>query len=97
MSEAWEYEPSPAVGYIRTAYGLKSRFDRLRERGMLTMFEIAKRCGVSTTRFPIGDERVESVRLPLTIETNFSLKIPGLIRQGSTLEELRVTTIRLKK
>src|SRR6516162_7074848 len=39
---------SPAVGYIRTAYGLKSRFDRLRERGMLTMFEIAKRCGVST-------------------------------------------------
>jgi hypothetical protein len=39
---------SPAVGYIRTAYGLKSRFDRLRERGMLTMFEIAKTCGVST-------------------------------------------------
>ena len=39
---------SPAVGYIRTAYGLKSRFDRLRERGMLTMCEIAKRCGVST-------------------------------------------------
>jgi hypothetical protein len=39
---------SPAVGYIRTAYGLKSRFDRLRERGMLTLFEIAKRCGVST-------------------------------------------------
>jgi hypothetical protein len=39
---------STAVGYIRTAYGLKSRFDRLRERGMLTMFEIARRCGVST-------------------------------------------------
>jgi len=35
--------------------------------------------------------------MSLTIETNFSLKIPGLIRQGSTLEELRVTTIRLKK
>jgi hypothetical protein len=49
------------------------------------------------TQFPIGDERVESVRLPLTIETNFSLKIPGLIHQESTLEELRVTTIRLKK
>jgi transposase len=39
---------SPAVGYIRTAYRLKSRFDRFRERGMLTMFEIAKTCGVST-------------------------------------------------
>jgi hypothetical protein len=39
---------SPAVGYIRTAYGLKSRFDRLRRRGMLTMFEIAERCAVST-------------------------------------------------
>jgi hypothetical protein len=39
---------SPTVGYIRTAYGLKSRFDRLRERGMLTAFEIARRCGVST-------------------------------------------------
>jgi hypothetical protein len=49
------------------------------------------------TQFPIGDERVESVRMPLTIETNFSLKIPGLIHQENTLEELRVTTIRLKK
>jgi hypothetical protein len=39
---------SPAVGYIRTAYGLKSRFDRLGERGMVTLFEIARRCGVST-------------------------------------------------
>src|SRR5438477_12451257 len=39
---------SPTVGYIRTAYGLKSRFDRHRARGMLTMGEIAKRCGVST-------------------------------------------------
>lgn len=29
------------------------------------------------------------MRLPLTIETNFSLKIPGLIHQENTLEELR--------
>jgi DNA invertase Pin-like site-specific DNA recombinase len=43
---------SPAVGYIRTAYRLKSRFDRLRERGMLTLFEIARRCGVSTNTIP---------------------------------------------
>lgn len=39
---------SPAIGYIRTAYGLKSRFGRLRELGMLTVFEMARRCGVST-------------------------------------------------
>jgi hypothetical protein len=38
---------SPAVGYIRTAYRLKSRFDRLRERGMLTLLEAARRHGVS--------------------------------------------------
>ena len=39
---------STAVGYVRKAYELKSRFDRLRKRGMLTMFEMARRCGVST-------------------------------------------------
>jgi MerR HTH family regulatory protein len=38
---------SIAVGYVRKAYGLKSRFDRLRERGMLTISEMAKACGVS--------------------------------------------------
>jgi hypothetical protein len=38
---------SVAVGYVRKAYGLKSRFDRLRERGMLTISEMAQACGVS--------------------------------------------------
>ena len=42
------------------------------------------------TQFRIGDERVESVRKQLTIETNFSLKIPDPIGLRSTLEELRV-------
>jgi DNA invertase Pin-like site-specific DNA recombinase len=37
-----------AVGYIRTAYELKTRFDRLRGRGLLTMPEMARVCGVST-------------------------------------------------
>jgi len=49
---------SPAVGYIRTAYRLESRFDRLRKRGMLTIFEIARRCGVSTNT--ISDWRRKS-------------------------------------
>jgi hypothetical protein len=39
---------SEAVGYVRKAYGLKSRFDRLRERGLLTIREVAQACGVST-------------------------------------------------
>ena len=38
---------SIAIGYVRQAYGLKSRFDRLRERGMLTLSEMARVCGVS--------------------------------------------------
>jgi hypothetical protein len=38
---------SIAVGYVRNAYGLKSRFDRLRERGLLTISEMARVCGVS--------------------------------------------------
>jgi DNA invertase Pin-like site-specific DNA recombinase len=38
------------VGYIRSAYGLKCRFDRLRERGMLTPAEIARKYGVSADK-----------------------------------------------
>jgi hypothetical protein len=38
---------SDAVGSIRTRYGLKSRFDRLRERGLLTIAEMAQTCGVA--------------------------------------------------
>src|SRR6516164_6319472 len=36
-----------AVGYVRKAYRLKSRFDRLRERGLLTISEMARACGIS--------------------------------------------------
>jgi DNA invertase Pin-like site-specific DNA recombinase len=36
-----------AVGYIRIAYGLKSRFERLRERGLLTLSEISEKLGIS--------------------------------------------------
>ena len=37
------------VGVLRTTYRLKSRFQRLRERGMLTGDELANQLGVSTT------------------------------------------------
>jgi hypothetical protein len=41
------------------------------------MLGIARRYDVQQTQFPIGDERVESVRMLLAIETNFSMKIPA--------------------
>jgi DNA-binding XRE family transcriptional regulator len=37
------------VAFVRNAYQLKSRFERLRDRGMLTGNELAKRLGVCTT------------------------------------------------
>jgi hypothetical protein len=38
---------SSAISYIRIAYGLKSRFARLRERGLLTMSEVCKKLNIS--------------------------------------------------
>lgn len=40
---------SSIIWRIRTTHGIKSRFDRLRERGMLTMDELAARIGVCAT------------------------------------------------
>jgi hypothetical protein len=39
---------SDVVGSIRTRYGLRARFDRLRERVMLMIAEMAQACGVAT-------------------------------------------------
>jgi DNA invertase Pin-like site-specific DNA recombinase/DNA-binding transcriptional regulator YiaG len=47
----WKHEPFTAkrVSLVRRTYGLKSRFERLRERGFLTGGELGQRLGVSTT------------------------------------------------
>jgi hypothetical protein len=37
-----------AIGYVRKAYSLKTRFERLRERGLITLSEMARVCRVST-------------------------------------------------
>jgi hypothetical protein len=80
---------SPAVGYIRTAYGLKSCFDRhFVQEGCLPWLRLQRGVVFQQTQFPIGDKRFEFVRMPLTIETNFFLKTPGLIHPGSTFEGL---------
>jgi len=47
-------------------------------------------------QFQNGGKGVESARVPLTIEIIFSLKILGRIHPGSTLEKLRLVTIRLQ-
>jgi hypothetical protein len=39
---------SSAISYIRIAYGLTRRFDRLRARGLLTISEIARKLDVTT-------------------------------------------------
>ena len=66
-----------AVGYIRKAYGLKSRFDRLRERGLLTISEMAKACGVSINT--IGHWRRKGIirAHPIINRMQFLFEPPG--------------------
>ena len=47
----WEGKPFnlKKVAFIRSAYGLTSRHDRLRRRGLLTTREVADKFGVSET------------------------------------------------
>ena len=68
---------SIAVGYVRKAYGLKNRFDRLRERGMLTMSEMARVCGVSINT--IGHWRRKGVVRAHAVNdrTQFLFEHPG--------------------
>jgi len=68
---------SIAVGYVRKAYGLKSRFDRLRGRGLLTISEIAKACGVSIKT--IGHWRQKGLIRAYAINdrTQFLFEDPG--------------------
>jgi len=68
---------STAVGYIRTAYRLKSRFDRLRERGMLTMSEIAKTCGVSTNTISDWRRKGRVRALAINDRNQFLFEDPG--------------------
>jgi hypothetical protein len=68
---------SIAVGYVRKAYGLKSRFDRLRERGMLTISEMARACGVSINT--VGHWRKKGLikAHPINDRTQFLFEDPG--------------------
>ena len=79
---------STAVGYIRTAYRLKSRFDRLRERGMLTMFEIAKRRGVSTNTIADWRRKGRIRGLAINDRNQFLFEDPGPSRPNKGARKL---------
>jgi Helix-turn-helix domain len=68
---------SPAVGYIRTAYGLKSRYDRLRERGMLTLCEAARRYGVSANTVSSWRRRNRIPAYAINDRNRFLFEDPG--------------------
>ena len=64
-----------------------SRIKPLRNEACLPSLRLHDGAAYQPTQFRVGDEEIEFVRMPLTIETNFFLKIQGLIYQGSTIEE----------
>lgn len=68
---------SIAVGYIRKAYGLKSRFDRLRERGLLTISEMAKACGVSINTIGLWRQKGFIRAHAINDRTQFLFEAPG--------------------
>lgn len=67
-----------AIGYIRKAYGLKSRFDRLRERGLLTIHEVAQACGVSTKTISEWLHKGLLRAHPINDRNQFLFENPGL-------------------
>jgi hypothetical protein len=81
---------SVAVGYVRKAYGLKSRFDRLPERGLLTISEMAKACGVSINT--IGHWRQKGLirAHPINDRAQFLFEDLDQIHPGNTRDGLLV-------
>ena len=86
---------SIAVGYVRKAYGLKSRFDRLRERGMLTISEMARACGVSINT--IGHWRQKGLigAHAINDRTQFLFEAPGQNPPKNHARRVSAITIRL--
>lgn len=66
-----------AVGDVRKAYGLKSRFDRLCERGLLTISEMAQACGVSINTLARGRQNNLIRAYAINDRAQFLLEDPG--------------------
>lgn len=65
---------SVSVGVVRRAYLLKTRYDRLRERGLLTLAEIAKILGVCKDTVKHGVEQVCCGAMRIMTSTNACTK-----------------------
>ena len=86
---------SIAVGYVRKAYGLKSRFDRLRERGMLTISEMARACGVSINTIGHWRQKGWIGAHSINDRTQFLFEDPGQNPPKKHARRVSALTIRL--
>jgi hypothetical protein len=86
---------SIAVGYVRKAYGLKSRFDRLRERGMLTISEMARACGVSINTIGHWRQKGWIGAHSINDRTQFLFEDPGQNPPKKYARRVSAITIRL--
>ena len=86
---------SIAVGYVRKAYGLKSRFDRLRERGMLTISEMARACGVSINTIGHWRQKGWIGAHSINDRTQFLFEDPGQNPPKKYARRFSAITIRL--
>jgi hypothetical protein len=84
---------SPAVGSFERPTDSKAASIGFVNEACLPSLRLHDGAASQPIQSRIGDEGVEFVRMPLTVETNFSLKIPGPIHPGSTLEEFRLAII----
>jgi DNA invertase Pin-like site-specific DNA recombinase len=86
---------SIAVGYVRKAYGLKSRFDRLRERGMLTISEMARACGLSINTIGHWRQKGWIGAHSINDRTQFLFEDPGQNPPKKYARRVSAITIRL--
>jgi hypothetical protein len=85
---------SIAVGYVRKAYGLKSRFDRLRERGMLTTSEMARACRVSINTIGHWRQKGWIGAHAINDRTQFLFEAPGQNPSKKYARRVSAITIR---
>jgi hypothetical protein len=78
---------STAVGYNRTAYRLKSRFDRHRERGMLTLLEAARRHGGSANTISNWRRKGRIRALAINDRNQFLFEDPGSSRPNKSAQK----------
>ena len=72
----------PMIARIAKDHGLKTRWERLRERGMLTLDEIGKRLGICTDQVKAWRARGSCAPICAMTKTSISTRTPVLIHHG---------------